>query len=231
MSDRNKHVIVTGGTGALGRAVVQRFLAAGDQVWVPWIEKRERDEVLELCAAEIESKKLILTEADITDDAAALALVASVGDVDVLIHGVGGFGGGSPLHETGPELWKHMFRINLETVLCMSRAVIPGMIQRRAGAIVGVSSVAVENAPAGLSAYACSKAAVATLLRTLQHEVANAGVRVNAVVPTTIDTPANRAAMPDADFSSWTSSDAIASTIYWLSSDAARAVRGAFVPV
>jgi NAD(P)-dependent dehydrogenase (short-subunit alcohol dehydrogenase family) len=113
----------------------------------------------------------------------------------------------------------------------MSRAVLPGMLARGRGAIVNVASRAAFDRPAGLAAYSAAKAAIVVLTETLQREVAARGVRVNAVVPTTIDTPANRAAMPDADFSTWTRPEQIAAAVLWLASDAATAVRGALVPV
>lgn len=113
----------------------------------------------------------------------------------------------------------------------MSRAVLPEMLARGRGAIVNIASRAAFDLPAGLAAYSASKAAIVALTQTLQNEVRAQGIRVNAVVPTTIDTPANRAAMPGADFSLWTAPARIAEAIHWLASDAAASVRGALVPV
>ncbi len=226
-----RSVIVTGGTGALGRAVVAAFLAGGDRVVVPWIVKSERDEVASLQREALEADILRLVEADVAEDSGAAELVRAAGEPDVLVNGVGGFAGGSPVHETGLELWDAMYRMNVRTAVAASRAAIPGMLARGHGAILLVASQAAHDRPAGLAAYSASKASVMVLAETLQKELGPAGVRVNAVVPTTIDTPANREAMPDADFSSWTPPAEIASVLVWLASDSARSVRGGLIPV
>jgi len=135
------------------------------------------------------------------------------------------------LHETDLALWDRLYRMNVRTAVAMSRAVAPGMIARGGGAIVNVAAQAALDAPPGIAAYAASKAAVALLTRSLQAELGEHGVRVNAVVPTTIDTPANREAMPDADFSAWTPTERIARVVAWLASEDAAAVRGGLVPV
>jgi NAD(P)-dependent dehydrogenase (short-subunit alcohol dehydrogenase family) len=223
--------VVTGGTGALGRAVVGAFLALGDRVVVPWIVKVERDEVSLLWRDAIASSRLLLPEADVADAAGAAAVAAAGGEIGVLVNGVGGFAGGTPVVETDLEVWDRLYRMNVRSAVAMSRAVLPGMLARRRGAIVCVASRAALDRPAGLAAYSASKAAVTVLVETLQREVEASGVRVNAVVPTTIDTPANRRAMPDADFSRWTPPERIADVIAWLASDAAAAVRGGLIPV
>jgi len=224
-------VIVTGGSGALGRANVTRFLAGGDRVVVPWILKVERDAIAAEEGPAVASGRLVLIEADLAEDTGARAVAAALPDVDVLVNGVGGFAGGAPLHETDLEVWDRMFRTNVRTAVAMSRAVLPGMLARGRGSIVNVASRAAFERPPGLAAYAASKAAVVALTESLQREVLAHGLRVNAVVPTTIDTPANRAAMPGADFSLWTPPARIADVIHWLASDASATVRGALVPV
>jgi NAD(P)-dependent dehydrogenase (short-subunit alcohol dehydrogenase family) len=224
-------VVVTGGTGALGRALVQAFLAAGDRVVVPWIVERERDEVSALWRGALDEGRVRLVEADVADEAGAAALARAAAGVDVLINAVGGFGGGAPLAETPLELFDRMYRINVRSAVAATRALLPAMLARGSGAIVNVASRAAIDTPGGLSAYSASKSGVIALTRTLQNEVAEAGVRVNAVVPTTIDTPANREAMPDADPSQWTPPERIAEVVLWLASDAAAAVRGGLVPV
>ena len=224
-------VIVTGGSGALGRANVSRFLVAGDRVVVPWIMKAERAAIEAAEAAALATGRLVLIEADLAEESGASAAAAALPGVEVLVNGVGGFFGGPALHETDLATWDQMFRINLRTAVAMSRAVLPGMLARRRGAIVNIASRAAFDRPAGLAAYAASKAALVALTETLQREVQPHGVRVNAVVPTTIDTPANRAGMPDADFSLWTPPARIAEVIHWLASDASASVRGALIPV
>jgi NAD(P)-dependent dehydrogenase (short-subunit alcohol dehydrogenase family) len=223
--------IVTGGTGALGAAVVRAFLEAGDRVIVPWIVDDERLRVEAQHAEDVAGGRLVLVNADIATEEGADAAAEAAGRVEVLVNGAGGFAGGKPVHETGLDLWEAMYRINLRTAVAMTRAAVPRMPERAGAAIVNVASRAAFDLPAGLAAYSASKAAVAVLTETLQKELAAAGIRVNAVVPTTIDTPANRSAMPDADFSSWTPPEQIARVILWLASPSAASVRGGLIPV
>lgn len=224
-------VIVTGGSGALGRAVVSKFLAAGDRVLVPWILKAERDSIEAAERETLEAGRLVLVEADLAEESGARVAASALPDAEVLVNGVGGFLGGSPVLETELEVWDRMFRMNVRTAVAMSRAALPGMLTRGRGAIVNIASRAAFDRPAGLAAYASAKAAIVVLTETLQREVQMRGVRVNAVVPTTIDTPANRAAMPGADFSLWTPPARIADVIHWLASDASASVRGGLIPV
>ena len=220
-------VIITGGTGALGRAVVRVFLDAGDRVVVPWIAKGERDEVEQLWEAD----RVTLIEADIAEVSGAARVANGLESIDVLVNTAGGFAGGSPVDETDLEVWDDMFRINVRTAVAMTQAVLSRMRGQGRGVILNVASRAAFDQPPGLSAYNAAKAAVAVLTRTLQKEVADLEIRVNAVVPTTIDTPANRQAMPDADFALWTAPERIASVLLWLASDAAASVRGGLIPV
>jgi NAD(P)-dependent dehydrogenase (short-subunit alcohol dehydrogenase family) len=226
-----RSVVVTGGTGALGRAVVEAFLAAGDRVVVPWIVPAEAEAARSAWRDALAAKRAVLVEADVAEEAGAARAIEAAGDVEVLVNGVGGFAGGPRLDETPLDAWDRMYRMNLRSAAACSRAALPRMRARRRGAIVCVASQAAFSAPPGLAAYAASKAGVAVLVRSLQEEVAAEGIRVGAVVPTTIDTPANRAAMPGADFSSWTPPAKIAGVVLWLASDAASTVRGALIPV
>jgi NAD(P)-dependent dehydrogenase (short-subunit alcohol dehydrogenase family) len=231
VTDRPRTTIVTGGTGALGSRVVRAFLAAGDRLVVPWIVDRERDAVATAEPDAVGSGQLTLLQADVTQESGAASVVAAAGEPAVLINGVGGFAGGAPLHKTDLETWERMWTMNVRSVVAMSRAALPSMLARKRGVILNVASRAAIDRPAGLAAYSASKAAVLVLTETLQREVANDGLRVNAIVPTTIDTPANRAAMPKADFSQWTPPDRIALVLLWLASDAASTVRGGLIPV
>ncbi len=149
----------------------------------------------------------------------------------MLVNGVGGFAGGTPVWETELEVWDHLYRMNLRSAVALSRAVLPGMVERGSGAVVNVASEAALARPAGLAAYSASKSGVLVLTATLQRELEGTGVRVNAVSPATIDTPANRRAMPDADFASWTPPSTIAAAILMLTTNQARGVRGARLPV
>jgi NAD(P)-dependent dehydrogenase (short-subunit alcohol dehydrogenase family) len=223
--------VVTGGTGALGRAVVEVFLEAGHRVVVPWIVKTEREELAALFRTQTEAGRLELLEADVADERGAADVAHVAGEASVLVNGVGGFGGGAPIDQTDLALWDQMYRINVRSAVAMSRALLPGMRTRREGVIVNVASRAAYDRPAGLAAYSAAKAAVMVLTETLQKEVSDENVRVHAVVPTTIDTPANRASMPDADFSSWSHPSEIAKVVAWLASDDAETVRGGLIPV
>jgi len=226
-----RNVLVTGGTGSLGSAVVEAFLAARDRVVVPWIVQGEAERARAAWAGALRDGRAVLVEADVADEAGAARAVAAAGEVDVLVNGVGGFAGGTPVDATPLDAWDRMYRMNVRTAAACARAAVPGMRARRRGVIVNVASQAALAPPAGLSAYAASKAGVVALTRALQEELAGDGIRVAAVVPTTIDTPANRAAMPGADPSAWTPPAKIAGVILWLASDAASTVRGALVPV
>ena len=226
-----RNVLVSGGTGALGRAVVRAFLESGDRVAVPWIVAGERDAVQRDFAEALRTGRLALVEADVSDAQGAAAAAKATEPVAVLVNGAGGFAGGTPVWDTDLETWDAMYRINLRTAVALARAVLPGMRERGAGALVNVASQAAFARPATLAAYSASKAGVVVLTETLARELEGTRVRVNAVVPSTIDTPANRRAMPDADWSRWTPPDAIARVVLWLASEAAATVRGALVPV
>jgi len=224
-------VVVTGGTGALGREVVRHFLQGGDRVVVPWIVKTEREELAAEFGEQLAAGRLELLEADVADERGASETARAAEDARVLVNGVGGFAGGAPVDETALGTWDQMYRINVRSAVAMSRALLPGMRARRRGVIVNVASRAALDRPAGLAAYSAAKAAIMVLTETLQKEVADDGIRVHAVVPTTIDTPANRAAMPEADFSTWSAPSEIAKVIGWLAGEDSATVRAALLPV
>ncbi len=226
-----RNVLASGGSGALGRAVVRAFLEAGDRVTVPWVVEAEREALEREEAAALRDGRLRLVAADVSDAPGAAAAAAAGEPVEVLVNGVGGFAGGSPIHETSLEVWDRMYRINLRTAVALTRAVLPGMLARGRGVVLNVASRAALERPPGLAAYAASKQAILVLTETLQKEVAERGIRVNAVVPTTIDTSANRAAMPQADFRLWTPPERIAAVLLFLASDAGSTVRGGAIPV
>jgi NAD(P)-dependent dehydrogenase (short-subunit alcohol dehydrogenase family) len=218
-------VIVTGGTGALGRALVEAYVVRGDSVVVPWILAHERDAAANLWR----DQAVTLVEADIAEETGARSVADAAPACEVLVNAAGGFQMAGDVDQTPLEMWDALYRMNLRTAVAMSRAVLPGMRRRKRGAIVHVTAAPALGAAPGIAAYAASKAGVALLTRSLDQEVAADGVRVNAIVPTTIDTPANREAMPDADFSTWTTPARIAEVVLWLTGDVT--VRGALVPV
>jgi len=228
-----KFVLVAGGTGALGRAVILSFLAEFAKVVVTY---RRREEFLALKnAAREHASSLEGHQVDVTDELAVHRLTDEIvsrnGRVDVLVNTVGAFAGGSPLWETDSRILDQMLALNLRSGYVLCRAFVPVMLKQRSGAIVNVSSRAAIDHSAGMSAYVASKAAAVAMIDSLAAELKGTGVRVNSVLPSIIDTDANRRAMPNADFSKWTKPDEIARVILFLCGEEAGLVHGAALPV
>ena len=225
--------IVAGGTGALGQSICLAFLSAGHTVCVPFAVPEET-EALRARLGPAEGPRLDAAACDVTDETAVNRFVAGVveryGRVDVLVNAVGGFAGGD-LASTSLTEWNRMLTLNLNTAVLGCRAVLPEMTRAGRGRIVNIASRAVVPPQGGFIAYTVSKSAVITLTQALAQEVRAHGITVNAVLPSTMDTPANRQAMPEADRASWVSTDAVALVVAFLASDAAEAVSGAAVPV
>jgi len=223
--------IVTGGTGALGRAVVRRLLAAGTKVAVSY---RRASEWHALEAEAGAPASLFGFEAELADPAGAEAFVTRarerLGALDGVALVAGGWAGGAPFHEAPPEEWTRMLRGNLDSAAFVCRAALP-LLRAQGGSIVAVGARAAEHAGAGMAAYAVSKSALHALVRVLAQENRGHGVRVNAVLPGTIDTPANRGAMKDALRSGWTAPERIAEVVAFLLSTESSATTGALVPV
>lgn len=221
-----KLVLITGATGGLGRHVTNAFLGAG--AMVAGVSRSIRD-------TDFPSPRFRAFPAELTSSSAAQALVAAVqarlGRIDALAHLVGGFAGGKSVAETDDGVLEEMLGVNLRPAFYMAKAVLPGMREAGAGRIVVIGSRAALEPQAGTSAYAASKAALLALVRSIAVEYKPYGITANAIVTGTIDTPANRAAMPRADFSTWVDPGRIAEVALWLVSDAAAAVTGAWIPV
>ena len=224
-------VIVTGGTGALGRVVVRQLLERGARVAVPW---REAGEWQELVASAGEGALLFGAQADLTSPGGARSFVdeaaRQLGVVDGAALTAGGWAGGTRFDEAPDEEWERMLRTNLDTAGHVCRALLPHL-RKQGGSVVAVGSRAAEAGGDGMAAYAVSKVALHALVRVLALENAGQGVRFNAVLPGTIDTPANRRAMPGADRGRWTSPEAVARVVLFLLSADAAATTGALVPV
>jgi NAD(P)-dependent dehydrogenase (short-subunit alcohol dehydrogenase family) len=223
--------IVTGGTGALGSAVVRRLLTSGTRVAVSY---RRADEWKKLQAECGPGAALFGFEAELAEAGRAADFVErasrELGLVDALALVAGGWAGGTSFDEAPAAEWSRMLRINLDAAAYVCRAALPHL-RKQGGAIVAVGSRAAETSGAGMAAYAVSKQALHALVRVLAQENRKQGVRVNAVLPGTIDTQANRDAMKSADRSSWTSPASIAEVVLFLLSTESAATSGALVPV
>jgi NAD(P)-dependent dehydrogenase (short-subunit alcohol dehydrogenase family) len=225
--------IVTGGTGALGQAIVRRLLESGAVACVPFVVPAEA-EALRAAVADTARGRLDTAPADVGDPEALGAFVREVlarhGRVDILVNGVGGFAGGD-LVSTSFETWNRMLALNLTTTYVGCHAVLPAMLTARRGRIVNIASRAVSPPTGGYIAYTVAKSGVIALTQALAHELRAHGITSNAVLPSTMDTPANRAAMPDADRSQWVSVESVADVVMFLVSYAARDVTGALLTV
>jgi NAD(P)-dependent dehydrogenase (short-subunit alcohol dehydrogenase family) len=227
MPDRT--ILVTGGTGALGSAVVGAFLDAGWRAAVTWVDPNELDRVTE-------RQGLALIEADLFDEQAVEHAVAQAGGDEsaplrAVANLVGGYAGGSRVHETPLEDFERQFMLNLRPTYLVTRAALPRLVEAGGGAIVCVSTRAAVHPFAGAAGYIASKAAVSAFARTVATEYRDEGVRCNAILPSVIDTPANRASQPDADHSRWVAPGEIAQVVRFLCSEESAPVSGAEVPV
>jgi NAD(P)-dependent dehydrogenase (short-subunit alcohol dehydrogenase family) len=228
-----KVVIVAGGTGGLGRTVTLKFLAEGARVAVPWHVAEEWTALVSEAAGTAD--RLTGEKIDVTDPEQTRKFVADLtanwGCLDILVNTVGGYAGGIKLWEMTAETLDRMLNLNVRTGFAMARAAVPAMLAKRSGAIVNVAAKAAWDHAAGASAYAASKAAALAMMDSLAADLQGSGVRVNSILPSIIDTPANRHAMPGADFSKWPTPDEIARVILFLSSPAASVIHGAAIPV
>jgi NAD(P)-dependent dehydrogenase (short-subunit alcohol dehydrogenase family) len=224
--------IITGGTGALGQSVSRRFLAAGARVCVPYIAPEELEGLRATLTPEMR-ERLYAVHTDVADEPAFGHFVKGVLEgyrrVHILVNGVGGFTGGDLLSTSLAE-WRRLLALNLTSAFIGCRGVLPSMTEAGFGRIINIASRAVIPPMGGFIAYTVAKAGIITLTQALAQEVER-GITVNAVLPSTMDTPANRRAMPDADRSRWVSTDAVADVITFLASDRAEAVSGATISV
>ena len=217
--------LVTGGTGGLGSAVTRELLSRGWRVVVPWVRREELDRVEE-------HAQLELVEADLTDPASAAGAVERAGaSLRAVVNLVGGFAQGGRVHETPVEDFEAQLRLNLRPAYVVTAAALPALLAAGGGAIVCVSSRAALRPFPGAAGYITAKAAVLAFVDALDAEYRQDGIRANAIIPSTIDTPANRAASPDADHSRWVAPAEIARTIGYLCSEESKATSGAHVPV
>jgi NAD(P)-dependent dehydrogenase (short-subunit alcohol dehydrogenase family) len=230
MNFAGKTVFVTGAAGNLGRAIAAAFDARGANLA---LVARTKNSLVATIGPETDRRLLIA--ADLLDQAALDAAVALArqrfGRVDVLCNIAGGFKMGSLVHETSDNDWDFLLDINARTLLHAVRAVVPQMLEGGSGKIVNVGAFAAQKGAAQMGAYVAAKSAVIRLTETMAAELRDRNINVNCVLPTIIDTPENRAAMPKSDPSRWVAPTDLANVIVFLASDDARAIHGAALPV
>jgi NAD(P)-dependent dehydrogenase (short-subunit alcohol dehydrogenase family) len=228
-----KVVLVAGGTGGLGHAVTLAFLEEGAKVAVTY-RKQEEFEALK-SAAGTNGSRLDGHTVDVTDEAAVRQVVEKIAGkhrrLDAMVNTVGGYAGGTKLWELETKVFDQMLALNLRSGYALARAAVRVMLKEGRGAIVNVASKAAVDHGAGAAAYAASKSAAVALLDSLAADLKGTGVRVNTILPSIIDTPANRKAMPKADFAKWPKPEDLARVILFLCSDDAKAIHGAAIPV
>jgi NAD(P)-dependent dehydrogenase (short-subunit alcohol dehydrogenase family) len=219
-------VLITGAKGGLGTHVTRAFLSAGAQVIGT---SRQIDN------AAFAGPRFTAMAADLTKADEATGLVAGVmarfQRIDVLVHVAGGFAGGSPIPETDDATWDGMMNLNVRAAFHILRAVIPPMRSQKRGRIVAIGSRAGVEPAANIAAYAASKAALVSLVKTAALENKAAGITANVILPGTIDTEANRKSDPGGNHSKWVSPEKLAALMFYLASDDAAEITGAAIPV
>lgn len=223
-------VVVTGAAGALGRAVVDHFLTGGAHViavdYAADLLTEALSQADERCRLEV---------CDLTDRSACLdlsnRLLEAYGEVSILCNIAGGFHMGESVFETQDSTWDFLFNLNTKSIVYMTQRLVPAMVAQGRGRVINVGAVAATQGQAMMGAYLASKSATIRLTESLAEEVKRYGVNVNCVMPGVIDTPRNRADMPDADFAQWVRPEKMAEVIGFLASEASSAIHGASVPV
>ena len=228
-----KVILVAGGTGGLGRAVSLTFLREGAKVVVTYFHLEEFAALQG--AAGVDGTSLEGHSVDVTNEVAVGQIVNQIiaehGRLDAMINTVGGYAGGVKLWDLDTKTFERMLALNLRAGYALTRAAIVPMLKQKSGAIVNVAAKAAFDHAGGASAYAASKAAALAMIDSLAADAKGSGVRVNSILPSIIDTPANRKAMPEADFAPWPKPEDIARVILFLCSDEARVIHGAAIPV
>lgn len=228
MTFEGKTCLITGAAGNLGRAVAAAFASAGASLLLMDLD----DKALRAAYGSDDKRKQLL-RADVLDAASVAQAIAAgrLGRVGILCNLAGGFRMGQPVHETSEDTWELMLGLNAKSVINTARAVVPGMLAAGQGKIVNIAAIAALGGKENMGAYSASKSAVIRLTESMSAELREKGINVNCILPSIIDTPQNRAAMPKADPRRWVAPEALAEVILFLASDAARAVHGAAIPV
>jgi NAD(P)-dependent dehydrogenase (short-subunit alcohol dehydrogenase family) len=233
-----KVVLVAGGTGSLGRAVSIAFVEQGARVTVTFQRPGDLDELKKTASARLvaaDGASLDGNNLDVTDEAAVAKLIEGIvarhGRLDCLVNAVGGYAGGIKLWEMETRVFEEQLAVNLRAGFVLARAAAKVMVKQGSGTIVNVASKAAVDHAAGAAAYAASKAAAVAMIDCLAADLKGTGVRANSILPSIIDTPANRKAMPKAKFAAWPKPEDIARVILFLCSDDAKLISGASIPV
>ena len=225
--------LVAGGTGGLGRAVSLAFLEEGATVALAYQRVNEFEALRNQAGSAASRMEGFAT--DVTSESSVRELVAAIvakhGRLDAMVNAVGGYAAGANLWETDPKVFEQMFALNFRSGFVLARAVAPAMVKQGYGAIVNVASKAAVDHAAASAAYASSKAAAVAMIDSLAADLKGTQVRANSVLPSIIDTEANRKAMPSADFSKWPKPQEIARVILFLCSDDAKLIQGASITV
>lgn len=228
----NKVVLVAGGTGGLGCSVSMAFLAEGAKVVATYRNPSEFDGLKQATA---QAQNLEGAQVDVTDSSAVISLIGDIvkrhGQLDVLVNCVGSYAGGVSLWETDLKVFDQQFNLNFRSGLLLAHSAIPSMLRQASGIFINIASKAAVDHAAGASAYASSKAAAVALMDSLAADLKGTGIRVNSVLPSIIDTQANRSAMSSAKFDQWPKPEQIADVILFLASDRASLIHGASIPV
>ena len=230
MTFNNHTVLVTGAAGNLGRVVANAFAERGANLVLVDLNRESLERTFGAA-----NERRLLAPTNLLDQeqvhAAVKQAVQRFKRLDVLCNLAGGFRMGQPVHETSDDTWNFLFDINARTVLHTARAVVPRMIESGGGKIINVGAYAAQKGVAQMGAYCAAKAAVIRLTEAMAAELREKNINVNCVLPTIIDTPQNRAAMPNSDPSRWVAPADLANTLLFLASDGARAIHGAALPV
>ena len=225
MQFTDRTVMITGASGNLGRALAEAFAGLGANLVLLDVKR----------GALKDDPRRVFLEANLLDAQSARAATEKAlqrfGRIDALCNIAGGFRMGAPVHETKDADWDFLFGLNARSVLHMARAVVPHMLSAGSGKIVNIGAFAAQRGAANMGAYVASKSVVIRLTETMAAELREKNINVNCVLPTIIDTPENRAAMPKADPGRWVAPQDLAAVIVFLASDAARAIHGAAIPV
>jgi len=235
MAGDGKSALITGGTGALGRAVVARFLADGYRVAVTYRSSREWDSLASEHEAEVRGGRLVAFEADLADEESTRRAldrtVSALGGLTALVHLAGGYAGGAPVESVEGRTVRSMIDSNLVSAFWAAKHAIPHLKRSGQGRLLFISSRGAVETYAGAAAYAAAKAGLQALVLTLARELRAQGVTANAVLPGVMDTPGNREAMPGADHGAWVPTESVAALLAFLASGQAGSVSGALIPI